>query len=306
MKVLQGWWPRIVLRAMTKNTIAFSLLLWAAMLHTAYGQADTTAFGGPADNSSYEEAGAGMLIDEIMEETWTAADSAFHIPAYETYGDWNTDQIFVRGGAFKDTVELQLAWADCDHAMPICGHITSPFGIRHGRNHYGTDLKLQTGDPVMSAFAGKVRISRYHREFGHVVVVRHPNGLETLYGHLSKRLVDVGDEVEAGDVLGLGGSTGRSTGSHLHFETRYLGHPINPEKLFNIAEGTLHADRLLVTPSSFQTSGTGTPASHYRVRKGDTLYAISRRTGVPVNKLCKINRISSSSTLRIGQQIRIR
>ncbi len=286
-------------------SIAWALGLWAAMQLPAFGQEDTSAIGGAVDSDSYEETGAGLSVDEMYSDIWTAADSAFHIPAYETYGDWNTDQIFERRPAVTDTVDLHLAWDDCDHYMPICGHITSPFGIRHGRNHYGTDLKLQTGDPVMSAFAGKVRISRYHRDFGNVVVVRHANGLETLYGHMSKRLVDVGDELEAGDVLGLGGSTGRSTGSHLHFETRYLGHPIDPEKLFDMEEGVLRADRYSITPRSFHAPTTA-GASSYRVRKGDTLYAISRSTGVPVPKLCKINRINSRSTLRVGQQLRIR
>lgn len=305
---LQGSASRIVLRAMTEKTIsiACSLLLWAAMLQPVLGQVDTTAIGGPEDSSSYEEAGSGLVMDDLHEEAmeWSAADSAFFIPAYDTYGDWNTDQIFGRRSSVTDTVDLRLAWAACDHAMPILGHVTSPFGMRHGRHHYGTDIKLQTGDTVMSAFAGKVRISRYHRDFGHVVVVRHPNGLETLYGHLSKRLVDVGDDVEAGDVLGLGGSTGRSTGSHLHFETRYLGHPINPEQIFDLAAGTLHCDTYSVTPRSFQIPA-GNRAGHYRVRKGDTLYAISRRTGIAVNRLCKINRISASSTLRVGQTLRL-
>lgn len=298
---------RIDLRAMTGKTLAIALALglWGAMQSPAFGQEDNSAIGGPESVETYEETGAGIIVDEAETEVWTAADSAFHIPAYETYGDWNTDQIFERRPAIADTINLHLAWADCDHYMPICGRITSPFGIRHGRHHYGTDLKLQTGDLVMSAFAGKVRISRYHRDFGHVVVVRHPNGLETLYGHLSKRLVDVGDELEAGDVLGLGGSTGRSTGSHLHFETRYLGHPIDPEKLFDMEEGVLRTDRFSITPRTFH-SPTASGSASYRVRKGDTLYGISRRTGTTVASLCKINKISSRSTLRVGQRLRVR
>lgn len=289
---------------MTGKSWGLSLGLWAAMLVPAFGQDDPGAMGGAVDSASYEETGEGLIVDEAAAEAWTAVDSAFHFPAYAAYGDWNTDQIFPRRPVTADTVELRLAWEPCDHHMPICGRITSRFGPRHGRHHYGTDLKLQTGDPVMSAFAGKVRISRYHREFGHVVVVRHPNGLETLYAHLSKRLAEVGDEVEAGDVLGLGGSTGRSTGSHLHFETRYLGHPIDPELLFDLEEGELRADRYAITPGSFHSSAI-TGQGSYRVRKGDTLYAIARRSGVSVARLCKINGISSRSTLRIGQRLRL-
>ncbi|MCC6840460.1 MAG: peptidoglycan DD-metalloendopeptidase family protein [Flavobacteriales bacterium] len=284
------------------SRMAVPLVLWASLLPAAFAQEE--GIGGPVDSSSYEETGAGLVVDETTAPDWTAADSSFHFPAYETYGDWNTDQIFERRPAVTDTINLQLGWANCDHAMPVHGRITSPFGMRHGRHHYGTDIKLQTGDTVLSAFEGKVRISRYHRDFGYVVVVRHPNGLETLYGHLSKCLAQVGDEVQAGDVLGLGGSTGRSTGSHLHFETRYLGHPIDPAKVFDLEAGKLRSNSFLVTPKAFQVPASG-PA-RYRVRKGDTLYAISRRSGVPVARLCKINRIKASSTLRVGQSLRLR
>ncbi len=294
---------------MTEKTLSLlgAVACWAALLPAAYGQEDASAIGGPEDVGTYEETGAGLVVDEVIEsDAWSAADSAFHIPAYETYGDWNTDQIFERRPAITDTVDLLLGWSACDHHMPILGRITSAFGMRHGRHHYGTDLKLQTGDTVRSAFAGKVRISRYHRDFGNVVVVRHPNGLETLYGHLSKRLVEVGDEVEAGDLLGLGGSTGRSTGSHLHFETRYLGHPIDPTKLFDLEGGTLRSERFTITPAAFQVPAGKTDVSRYRVRKGDTLFAISRNTGVPVPRLRKINRLSANATLRVGQYLRIR
>lgn len=282
-----------------------ALLVGPTAWHPVTGQVDSLAIGGPEDASTYEETGMGEVDGILDDAAWTAADSAFHIPAYEIYRNWNTDQIFEQRAPIKDTVNLQLAWADCDHYMPICGHITSPFGVRWGRNHYGTDLKLQTGDPVASAFAGKVRISRYHRDFGHVVVVRHPNGLETLYGHMSKRLVEVGDEVEAGDILGLGGSTGRSTGSHLHFETRYLGHPIDPAQVFDLEEGTLRSNEFTITPRTV-AAPLAAGSTHYRVRKGDTLYAISRRTGVPVSRLCKMNRINANGVLRVGQVLKIR
>lgn len=305
---LQGRARRIDLRTMTEKWISHTvaLALFVALGPAAFGQEDPNAIGGPEDLGSYEETGAAPVVDEIAApDIWSAADSAYHIPAYETYGDWNTDQIFEKGPAVTDTVHLQLAWADCDHHMPICGRITSPFGIRHGRHHYGTDLKLQVGDPVRAAFPGMVRISRYHKDFGNVVVVRHANGLETLYGHMSKRLVEVGDVVEAGEVLGLGGSTGRSTGSHLHFEARYLGHPIDPEKLFDMEAGLLRSDRLSITPKTFQRMTAGTE-TFYQVRRGDTLYGISRRTGVPVASLCRMNKISAKSTLRVGQRIRYR
>ncbi len=297
---------RIALRSMFEksliHTVCAAVLL--ACGPAAFAQEDPSAIGGPDDMGTYEETGAGVIWDDAsIPDAWTAADSAVFIPSYETYGDWNTDQIFEKRPAITEMIDLRLAWADCDHEMPIRGRITSPFGIRHGRHHFGTDLKLQTGDTVRSAFAGKVRISRYHRDFGNVVVVRHPNGLETLYGHMSQRLVEVGDDVEAGDILGLGGSTGRSTGSHLHFETRYLGHPIDPETVFNMETGRLRAEAISIAPKTFAIAAA--PATNrYTVRRGDTLFGISRRTGVPVTKLCQINRIKANHTLRVGQRIR--
>jgi murein DD-endopeptidase MepM/ murein hydrolase activator NlpD len=132
--------------------------------------------------------------------------------------------------------------------------------------------------------------------------------LETLYAHLSKRNVEEGDIVEAGEVIGLGGSTGRSTGSHLHFETRYLGHPIDPQRIFDVEKGVLRSDSLLVEPELFATTVSGNSLAlpkTYTVRRGDTLYGISRRAGVSVKGLCRMNRISVNRALRIGQRLRI-
>lgn len=310
LKGLHSRTRRIALRAMIVKTMLRTLgaTFFFTCAAVGFGQEEANAIGGPEDVGTYEETGAGPIVDAVAPtDFWTSADSAYFIPSYETYGDWNTDQIFEKRPDITDTVALKLAWLDCDHHMPISGRITSPFGIRHGRHHYGTDLKLQTGDTVRSAFAGMVRISRYHRDFGNVVVVRHPNGLETLYGHMSKRLVEVGDHVEAGDIVGLGGSTGRSTGSHLHFETRYLGHPIDPETIFDMESGMLRAEAVTIAPVTFHKATAPVSATtRYVVRKGDTLYGISRRTGVQVSRLCRLNKIRTGSTLRVGQRIRIR
>lgn len=273
-------------------------------------QADTSAIGGPEEVTPYEEeTGEGGLIDAAAPvEEWSAADSLVHIPGYAVYRDWNTDVIFSKRDAVRDTVTLQLSHCASDHYMPVCGHVTSPFGARHGRMHYGLDLKLHHGDPVVAAFAGMVRISRYHKQFGNVVVIRHANGLETLYGHLSERVVAPGDLVEAGQVIGLGGSTGRSTGDHLHFETRYLGQPIDPQLLFDVEDGELKASTLDLHAGVFdavvRARAAAGAAKYHTVRRGDTLSAISRRYGVPVARLCKLNRVGMRSTLRIGQRLR--
>lgn len=107
-------------------------------------------------------------------------------------------------------------------------HITSDYGNRDGRKHFGVDFRLTTGDPVYSIFCGKVRVAKFDADYGYVVVVRNYNMSESVYAHLSKILVEIGQEVRVGETIGQGGNTGRSTGAHLHFELRYKGFPINP------------------------------------------------------------------------------
>lgn len=279
-------------------------MLWAGTPLQA--QDDALDVGGPEVMTPYAEGYA-----EVMDGgsgAWTAADSIRNIPFHALYREFDTDVIFDRSSAaIKDTATLCLSSSACDHVFPICGKVTSPFGPRHRRMHYGVDIELDRGDTVVSAFEGLVRISRYHSQFGHVVVVRHTNGLETLYGHLSERLVNTGDHVEAGELIGLGGSTGRSTGDHLHFETRYLGHPIDPRLLFDIEEGELRARELHVHPGLFRAGRNAGQRSHSQrvhvVRRGDTLSTIARRRGTTVQALCRANRIGRTHTLRIGQRI---
>lgn len=262
--------------------------------------------GGPEGVTPFAEGYADVMTDAVS--VWSPADSLRNIPCHALYREFDTDVIFDRSGpSIADTATLRLGRAACDSHFPICGKVTSPFGPRHRRMHYGVDIELDRGDTVVAAFEGMVRISRYHSQFGHVVVIRHANGLETLYGHLSHRSVNTGDVVEAGQVIGLGGSTGRSTGDHLHFETRYLGHPIDPRMLFDIEEGVLRAEELHVHPGLFRTSSATTknPAQRVHVvRRGDTLSSIARRRGTSVQALCRTNRLRTTSTLRVGQRIR--
>jgi murein DD-endopeptidase MepM/ murein hydrolase activator NlpD len=235
-------------------------------------------------------------------------DSAHFIPGHALYGDFDTEVIFERSArANRDSTVLEISSSACDHEFPVCGELNSPFGPRHRRMHYGIDIDLQRGDPVVSAFEGVVRVSRFHKQFGHVVVVRHANGLETLYGHLSERKVQAGDHVEAGELLGLGGSTGRSTGDHLHFETRYLGQPIDPQLLFNVREGELRTTTLNVHPGLFSAVAKAKASlrqGSHTVRRGETLSSIARTHRTTVKALCRLNRIRSTSTLRVGQRLR--
>ncbi len=199
---------------------------------------------------------------------------------------------------------------------PVSGKVTSRFGPRRYRYHYGTDINLNTGDTVVAAFSGKVRMATYHYGYGRMIVIRHYNGLETVYGHFSKILVDTNQYVRAGDPIGLGGNTGRSYGSHLHFETRYLGVPFNPELLVDFEEGRLINDTLILTAASFKHIGSSshnavassstTHPKYHKIRQGENLSVIAKRHGTTVSKLCQLNNISRASTLQIGRTLRIR
>mgnify|MGYP003288884337 CR=1 FL=1 len=190
-------------------------------------------------------------------------------------------------------------------------HPRGKFGPRRGRRHQGVDLPLKTGDPIYAAFTGKVRFAKYMSGFGNLIIIRHENGIETFYAHLSKMHVKVGDWVNAGDVIGLGGSTGRSTGPHLHFETRFLGQAINPALLFDFEKQDIVADSYMFKKGNNRYRRTNTTAyasngdiQYYKVRKGDSLSRIAQKTGTSIDALCKLNKISRRTTLRIGQVLR--
>jgi murein DD-endopeptidase MepM/ murein hydrolase activator NlpD len=172
-------------------------------------------------------------------------------------------------------------------------------------------LKLNTGDSVKSVFSGKVRVIDYEsRGYGHYIVVRHNNGLETVYAHLSKVLVELDQDLEAGETLALGGNTGRSTGPHLHFETRYLGNAINPTNIIDFNSGLANNANYLITKAKtfyYQREVKAMTAAKYvRVKKGDYLGRIASRNGTSVRTLCRLNGIKSNKLLQIGQRIRIR
>lgn len=189
--------------------------------------------------------------------------------------------------------------------MPVGNvKITDVFGYRPRRRrmHYGIDIKLNTGDTVRAAFDGRIRVSQYDRNgYGYYLLIRHPNGLETLYAHLSKKIVDQNDIVKAGDPIGLGGSTGRSTGSHLHFETRILGVAFNPASLFDFPNQTSSVDVF----TYYKDNKKNGSESYYRVKSGDTLSRIAVLNETTVSELCKLNQISRSSVIRPGQTLRV-
>jgi murein DD-endopeptidase MepM/ murein hydrolase activator NlpD len=244
----------------------------------------------------------------------------FFSDAEEIYEFWDNDAIhYSRLDSAATSRVLKMAdstflllrdtHAGQQYAHPWHGEVTSRFGFRRYRFHYGIDLNLNTGDTLVAAFDGKIRVTKMHRGYGRVLVIRHDNGLETLYAHLHKFLVDTNARVKAGDPIALGGNSGRSTGSHLHLEIRYLGAAINPEKVIDFETGDLISDTLMISKSIFDYVPELTnlkSAKHYSVRKGDTLSAIARRHGTSVKALCRLNGIRETTILQVGKKLRVR
>ena len=211
---------------------------------------------------------------------------------------------------------------------PFKGRVTSKYGPRRSRIHQGTDIDLETGDPVYATFDGRVRVTTYVRGgYGNLVIIRHDNGLETYYGHLSEISVEPDEWVTAGQVIGKGGNTGRSTGSHLHFEMRYKGHTFDPERLIDFSTGTLRRETFLLKRTYFspysrftqdfeeeiqsdeedkRIAAEAAAIKYHIVKRGDTLSRIAVNNQTTVTKLCQLNGITRNSVLRIGQRIRVR
>lgn len=265
-------------------------------------------------------------------------------PASSLYPNWNNNYTTNYGVEMPKEYKIDLR---AFHFPCESRRVTSSYGYRRSfrRKHYGTDIKVYVGDTIRSAFSGKIRIvanQGRRKGYGKYVVIRHHNGLETVYGHLSKQLVVEDQEVKAGEPIGLGGNTGRSTGSHLHFETRFLGQFIDPEKLFDFTAQDVLGDyylfssvgrsRLLTSDESKQLpdnkvlASVGGPtfeadkaaqskkfqeerreslrAQVHKVRKGESLSVIARKRGTTVKRLCQLNNITTKTVLRVGQILR--
>ncbi len=256
-------------------------------------------------------------------------------PELDLYTEgWNSKRVNAFAGmAVPDSKTIDVS----DFAMPCPGYVTSPYGYRprFRREHKGIDLKLQIGDTVYAAFSGRVRLTNFERAgYGNYVILRHYNGLETVYGHLSRILVKPDQDVKVGDPIALGGNTGRSFGAHLHFETRYMGLPINPAAIFDFANQTVHTDTYTFNKRTYKNARNFDPAANteyarqyqathqvaattaskstkkaeknYTVKRGDTLSRIASRNGVTVRQLCKLNGLTTKSKLQPGKSIRLR
>lgn len=243
-------------------------------------------------------------VDEASYVAW----DHHHIPGHDLYGAWITDRPNCYGPEIsaKDSVllvRLVDEEANCGFSLPVPGICTSRFGWRDGRNHNGIDLDLHTGEPVASMFPGVIRYAGTFGSFGKLVVIRHYNGLETYYAHLHRIKVNAGDIVDAGQVIGLGGNTGRSFGSHLHLEVRFKGIPIDPSRFIDLSSGSLTCDVLVLKKTRWSYAAYPLGTQFHTVQKGDHLYGIAQQYGTSIESLCELNGISKRSVLRAGQQL---
>jgi murein DD-endopeptidase MepM/ murein hydrolase activator NlpD len=257
-----------------------------------------------------------MSEEVLIDSSWVKVAGYFSI--------WDTHRVNpyrVDGRSYRDSLKLHLVDPPRQRfaKMPlVTTPVTSGFAFRGYRWHYGMDLDLETGDSVRAAYDGVVRINAWDGGgYGNYILVRHYNGLETIYGHMSKALVPVGTFVKAGQLIGYGGSTGRSSGSHLHFEVRYQGNPINPALMYDFPGYRLRQDNFVITSrlfnyysralghsrSSAQPSRARQTVTH-RVRSGDTLSEVAEKYGVRVSTLKKLN--PGVKTLQPGKKLRIK
>ncbi|CAG0978931.1 MAG: peptidoglycan DD-metalloendopeptidase family protein [Bacteroidetes bacterium] len=230
-------------------------------------------------------------------------------PSGAFYKEWNTSHVHpeFNENDLEDSVTLVLTDVSnfCHFVMPVKGEITSHFGWRSGRQHAGIDIDLNVWDPVVASFDGMVRFAQNYKGYGRVIVIRHYNGMETLYAHLHRIKVKPGDVVEAGQLIGLGGSSGNSTGSHLHFELRYKSIALNPRYIINLKEEKLYSDTLLLYKNKWSYAAIPKGTKHHTVQKGDNLYEIAQRYGTTIKRLCELNGISRNSRLVVGKKILI-
>jgi len=264
------------------------------------------------------------IMNPRINQLMLAQDPSFRHP-------WSNDVCFTSRNdmsKLKDTLWLCVNdESDQNFHMPAPGLVTSRYGPRNGRNHNGIDVDLETGDTVYATWSGKVRYAKYNDGgFGNLVIIRHSNGLETLYAHLSKFLVYPDQDIVAGEPIALGGNTGHSYGSHLHFEIRFYDAPMNPEEIIDFANKDLKNENLFVHKGLFRPGAKPSdyyedhPAEvvqapvvvrtpqvrYYKVRPGDTLTEIAARNNTTVSQLCQLNGIKPTTVLQLGRSLRVK
>ncbi len=313
-----------------KTLIAATLLAFTTVPMMAQ---DIVAFQAPIDRKM-------KAVDTVALRSITERENAAS-PSARLYSEWSNKYAH-RATQLPDSFRIDLR----NFCMPTPSRlITSNFGRRWGRMHKGLDIKVYIGDTIRAAFSGKVRVVRYEANgYGNYVVIRHHNGLETIYGHMSKHLVGENQNVRAGDPIGLGGNTGRSTGSHLHFETRLCGVALNPALMFDFRNQDVTNDYYVFRRNTYDresdmasrlrgknASGGVAPGNsgsyaqaqqrsnaqqansqpsfggdvrYHKVATGETLYSIARKRGVSIERLCRLNHIGKNMRVKVGQILR--
>lgn len=258
----------------------------------------------------------GLRIEKLLPDSVApAGDPAmmYLYPASAYYNnEWDEDLTTL----FKDqftldathTIELENSEVGC-FTMPSWGPLSSPFGWRHKRYHKGVDIQLKKGDTVVSAFDGMVRLAQKKGGYGNLVIVRHYNGLETVYGHLSKIKVTEGQVVASGELIGLGGNTGRSTGPHLHFEVRFMGAPVDPQYFISFDYGNLLYNTVVFKKNKSGLLAAYHPETEFHsVEKGETFAEIASRYCTTTAKLRELNNLLPKQYVRLkpGETLRVR
>ena len=286
-------------------------------------------------NNNIEACETDSLLDSIEElpgDSLLSNDETFY------HNIWNSTQIRYPLTTLppKDelvTIRLTEPY-DKPFVLPVIGPVISKFGHRGRRMHTGTDIRLNAGDTVRCAFDGKVRLAKRFSGYGNLVLVRHSNGLETIYAHLQTIKVNVNDTINAGDVIGLGGRTGRASCNHLHFETRLFGEPFDSNKYIDFKLCALRSNHVYyknkqweIDPDNFNKKqpietklivaanesiptiganvSTNAKPSKHVIRKGDNLWVIAKKYNTSVKKLCATNNITAQKTLKVGSVLRV-
>jgi LysM repeat protein len=282
-----------------------------------------------------------LEIESVLDSIYNSDSLNTVFPAYNLYKSlWNNTNIKYPNSDFtnkNDTIVFSLvSFGESAYCQPFKGRILSKFGPRHGRMHTGTDIKLNLGDSVLCAFDGRVRLAKRFSGYGNLVLVRHNNGLETIYAHLKSISVKVNDTIRAGGLIGHGGRTGRATTEHLHFETRIFGDPFDSNKYidfdkfalrsntlyycnkkifidpengkidkFAVPENVLAQNDSIKMPKSISSTARASavamdnPIQHI-ISQGDNLWTISKKYNTTIKSICELNKIYTNQVLKIG------
>ena len=293
----------------TLTTIIVALLFSASQISGQSVEPDTIV------SSEYDLTNDSLYAvnDSIKEFISHPADSLYQ----NNWSPLNITYSYAPLRARKDTLMVSLVYPSENFVPPVTGKVISAFGTTRRPGHTGTDIKLNSGDTVRCTFDGQVRLSKRFSGYGNTVLVRHSNGMETIYAHLSKICVKGNQYLKAGELIGLGGRTGRATTDHLHFETRMLGEAFNPEKLIEFETGKLlcdtfyyHDARIEKQLADFRKNSkplfiASGETVQYAIKSGDTLTSIARAFGTSIKNICALNNITPQKILKIGTLLTI-